>query len=298
MEHRGQQFSDRKGGHEALKRMLDVDTSIRVPRKVLDNIKSVDPKIGGIDPQRLLDEFGISALQYGNSLSQVERARFVDNTYYGLCHLADVMGVPRKWLGLAGPGGGVGIAFGARGSGGAVAHYEPGLNIINLTRYNGPGSLAHEWFHAFDARIATQCGLKGQLVSELSDRAIASSGNKIPMLKPFRALQKTITSRSTNFYSNARCISSQKGMRNYWHKKSELLARAFEAFAQDKTDELSAKATDWLAFGTRDEDNSLRDKELNPYPVGDERTQFSKVFETQLSLIWWPSDPQYREDCS
>ena len=43
---------------------------------------------------------------------------------------------------------GLAIAFGARGRGNALAHYEQDLEVINLTKLRGAGSLAHEWGHA------------------------------------------------------------------------------------------------------------------------------------------------------
>ena len=270
---------------EALKKILDLNVPIRIPKKRLDNLRSVPGTLSGVDPQKLLDEFGFRALQYGNSLSGVERARFVDNTYYSLIHLSEVLEIPRSWIGL----GGVGLAFGARGNGGAVAHYEPDLNIINLTRFNGAGSLAHEWFHAFDARIATACGAKGSLISELGDSKVFPSGKAVPMLKSFRKLQRSITKRSTDYYSNAKHIGSQRGMRNYWFRKSELLARAFEAYIQDELENLPNKHTDWLAFGTREIDCTLAEKELNPYPCRVERSEFNDIFKIQMANIWHPS---------
>lgn len=50
------------------------------------------------------------------------------------------------------------IAFGARGSGTALAHFEPARNVINLTKLKGAGSLAHEWGHALDFFLGTNCG--------------------------------------------------------------------------------------------------------------------------------------------
>lgn len=42
------------------------------------------------------------------------------------------------------------IAWGSRGSGNARAHYEPATTVINLTKFKGAGTLAHEWAHALD----------------------------------------------------------------------------------------------------------------------------------------------------
>ena len=52
------------------------------------------------------------------------------------------------------------LAFGARGQGlsGAVAHYERNYGVINLTKMQGAGALAHEWFHAADHYFGRQDG--------------------------------------------------------------------------------------------------------------------------------------------
>ncbi|MEK9231620.1 hypothetical protein, partial [Escherichia coli] len=74
----------------------------------------------------------------------------LNRAYDSLMDMADVLKVPAKALSLNGR---LGLAFGARGKGGknaAAAHYEPGQVAINLTKGNGAGSLAHEWFHALD----------------------------------------------------------------------------------------------------------------------------------------------------
>lgn len=73
-------------------------------------------------------------------------------------------------------GGELAVAFGARGTGGrgaALAHFEPGRFVMNMTRLNGAGSLAHEWFHALDRKMAIdgKCGL---YASESSVGSLAS----------------------------------------------------------------------------------------------------------------------------
>lgn len=53
------------------------------------------------------------------------------------------------------------IAFGARGKGNALAHYEPSRAVINLTKMKGAGSLAHEFGHALDDMLGVRAGLRG-----------------------------------------------------------------------------------------------------------------------------------------
>src|SRR3546814_17945201 len=57
------------------------------------------------------------------------------------------MGVPPASMSLDGS---LGVAVGARGSGKAAAHYEPGRRVVNVTRMSGAGSLAHAFAHALD----------------------------------------------------------------------------------------------------------------------------------------------------
>lgn len=64
--------------------------------------------------------------------------------------LAAILNIPRHAISFYGL---VGLAFGARGTGKASAHYEPYLNVINLTKINGGGALCHEWAHALDYNL-------------------------------------------------------------------------------------------------------------------------------------------------
>ncbi len=45
------------------------------------------------------------------------------------------------------------MAFGSRGSGQAKATYYPATKVINITKVNGKGSVAHEWGHFLDHMI-------------------------------------------------------------------------------------------------------------------------------------------------
>lgn len=70
-------------------------------------------------------------------------------------HVNTTGGVPSKALSLNGT---LGLALGARGKGKAAAHFEPSNLVINLTKTQGAGSLAHEWFHALDNYFARERG--------------------------------------------------------------------------------------------------------------------------------------------
>lgn len=107
--------------------------------------------------QMIMERFGITGIQYGNYVTQKQRGQMMNECYDALADLAYAMGVPDRFIGLNG----LALAFGARGTGGknaALAHYEPGLKVINFTRDKGRGTLAHEWGHALDNYIGVVGG--------------------------------------------------------------------------------------------------------------------------------------------
>lgn len=125
-------------------------------RPHLDHIQRVGlpDERGGrdISPDDFLTTFGFRACEFGNWLPDIERQDVLNRAYDSLSTLARVLGVEKPFLSL---GGTLAVAFGARGVGRAAAHYEPTRKVINLTRLNGAGSLAHEWFHALDDHLGS-----------------------------------------------------------------------------------------------------------------------------------------------
>lgn len=96
--------------------------------------------------------FGLKAIQSGNwVLKDKESIEFhIQRAAESMLDMADVTGIAPELLGF---GGRLGLAFGARGKGGALAHYEPVERVINITKMKGGGSLGHEYFHALDNLI-------------------------------------------------------------------------------------------------------------------------------------------------
>ncbi|GLZ19464.1 LPD1 domain-containing protein [Burkholderia plantarii] len=102
--------------------------------------------------QALKDMLGLRDVQSGNwVLKDPNSAKFhVEQTAAAMSDLADMLGIEVSALSL---GGRLGMAFGARGTGGknaARAHYEPVHRVVNLTKMGGGGCLGHELFHAID----------------------------------------------------------------------------------------------------------------------------------------------------
>ena len=114
--------------------------------------------------QHYLETFGFRGGEFGNWLNQLDRQASLNMGFEALKDLATALHISDKDIAFAGT---LAIAFGARGSGNAAAHYEPLRKVINLTKMHGAGALAHEWWHGLDDYLG---GLKG-VGGMLSDNA-------------------------------------------------------------------------------------------------------------------------------
>ena len=113
--------------------------------------------------------FGLSAVQSGKwVLNDKESAAWhITNAAASFMDMSDVTGIPVEQLGF---GGRLGMAFGARGHGGALAHYEPDTRAINITKMRGGGSLGHEYFHFLDNVINEVMGQENVSIGSYGTR--------------------------------------------------------------------------------------------------------------------------------
>ena len=115
-----------------------------------------------VTSKEFTETFGFRGIEFGNWVDQGRRQKDMNEAYDALMDLAGVLDLPPKALSLNGS---LGVGFGSRGKGGrspAAAHFEPDRVVINLTKPNGPGCLAHEWMHAvdnyFSRKLGEECG--------------------------------------------------------------------------------------------------------------------------------------------
>lgn len=127
-----------------------------------------------------LDIFQFKGGEFGNWVNDKERQASLDYCYDALMDLSDVLDISRDSITL---GHQLNIAFGARGHGSALAHFEPLYNVINLTKMKGAGSLGHEWIHALDFYLGTQYGVHN----------LATKDEKTEYPKEFTDLIKSLT---------------------------------------------------------------------------------------------------------
>lgn len=130
----------------------------KVKRRFEMIVPSTLERVGGRDvsvksTEELKKAFNLRDVQTGSYVQSdpVSAKWHVDNLAAGFADLCDVLGIRDDQVSLNGR---LALAVGARGHGGALAHYEPVERVINITKMKGGGSLGHEWFHSFDNMIA------------------------------------------------------------------------------------------------------------------------------------------------
>ncbi len=125
-----------------------------------------------VEGQDYLNEFNFKGGEFGNWLNENERQQSLNYGYDAFKDLAVALNIKPTDVTLNGE---LSIAFGARGSGNALAHYEPLRAVINLTKMRGAGSLGHEWIHAMDDLIGKQLGMKGFMSDDIRNVAVPES---------------------------------------------------------------------------------------------------------------------------
>lgn len=249
---------------------------------------------GDITPEAFSDAFGFRGVQFGNYVEGPRRQSDLNRAYDSLMDMADVLKVPAKALSLNGR---LGLAFGARGKGGknaAAAHYEPDQVAINLTKGNGAGSLAHEWFHALDNYFGQHdAAREGEITS--GDKFMTSNNKRWPQwndkekeyLHPvrqevydaFKGVMKAIN--KSGMAERALRLDDVRS-KPYWSTDIEMAARAFERYVQDKAKSAGVE-NDFLVNIRKADDHGSPDTYAYPTQAeldGGIRQAFDHLFST------------------
>ncbi len=195
--------------------------------------KDANRGTGTEDLYAIMAKYNIKGFEFGNWVTQEERAEYVSSIVSTLEDLFSVLGSRNIGINRN-----VGVAFGARGSRGAAAHYEPVLNMINLTRYNGAGSLAHEYGHALDYNL-------GSFLDQHKDHPALSGGRSVAASLPentggqLRAYVNQIVDsiRNGKNFAKMEMVNKEAMERGqnpvyspYWFRRTEVFARFFEQY--------------------------------------------------------------------
>ncbi|WP_429073508.1 LPD38 domain-containing protein [Aeromonas veronii] len=282
--------------YDELVRKLEKAKEIPHERRDINQPRVGEDMRGGADvtPELFGQAFGFRGVEFGNWVEQGRRQRDLNNAYDALMDMAAVLGISPKALSLNGE---LGLAFGARGSGGvnpAAAHYEHGKVVINLTKMNGAGSLGHEWWHALDGYFARTRGQPGDMMTEALDVSLTARESPFvhrgsvrkEMIEAFGAVNRAI--KRTALKERSRKLDDKRS-KAYWTTERELSARAFESYLIAKLQDQSA-SNDYLANivseASWDAEAALgmRLDESYPYPTAGEvpaiRAGFDQFFDT------------------
>lgn len=163
----------------------------RIERIGLSDVRNGRDIVG----EDFLKDFNIRGGEFGNWMTENDAQSSLNMAYEAFCDFADILGIPLSSVSF---GGRLAIAFGARGQGSAVAHYEPLREVINITKMKGAGSLGHEMFHALDDIVAKKLGLTKMMTESFEkDKIPESVLNVISAMKYRKATKEEIESERT-----------------------------------------------------------------------------------------------------
>ncbi|MDA5548337.1 LPD5 domain-containing protein [Yersinia massiliensis] len=252
----------------------------------------IERRNGNVTPEQFSDAFGFRGVQFGNYVEGARRQTELNDAYDSLVDMAELLNVPPKALSLNGE---LGLAFGARGKGGTKAHYEPGQVVINLTKGNGAGSLAHEWFHALDNYFGTY-DVHGEASGKRSSEFITdrkrpryelSGGKRQEITHPVRkevydAFKSAVNKVTSSEMMERAALLDGGRSKAYWTTKLEMSARAFERYLLDKA-QSKGITNDYLVNLRKADEHA--NPETYAYPTeaelnGGVRQAFDHLFQT------------------
>ncbi len=247
----------------------------RITRPHLDRLEFTRDWLNGLhaDENLFQSAYCVRGIQYGNWLlgktTDSEAQQVLNTAFNAMADLADILKLPPQTLSF---GGYLGMAFASRGKRGAAAHYEPGSSkVINLTRYQGGGALAHELGHAFShfvARIGDASDMRG-----LGHQLERSRANWNPIAKDLAHFIEHLSSHEYDYLDRSKKIDKlEQRKKPYWSTPEEMFARFFEAYTELKLINAGIRS-DYLVHSTQT---------AQGYPSHDELIKMSEKFDKYL----------------
>lgn len=220
----------------------DFYTKFRTGSKLPANITGVTSL------EKILSIYKINSVGFGNWVTQEDRFNYISALNIALYDIDKILGFDYN-IGLFQT---ISFSFGARGQGGALAHFETTTFIINVTRYKaagsskqrmflhtgGAGSVAHEYGHALDYYFGTFREYNKELAPALSGGNTTKTRYEKPKTN-LRAqmcelldaiIWETPYKETSNYYK--RLKANFEG--DYMFRRNEIFARCFEKYIQFK----------------------------------------------------------------
>lgn len=187
--------------------------------------------------------FGLQHIIVGKWVNREESALAANLIFDSLADLANILCVPPELIGLRGS---LRFAFGHGGQKGVQAHYSPAYRELALAKNAGAGSLAHEFWHAFDHYIADKMFVDDSLLSQdeymspanryacatdhwLADKALVAHPLNQQLSKLFEITFLNTNGQEPHEYVRRSIALDKLQACHYFAKPTEMMARAFEA---------------------------------------------------------------------
>lgn len=250
--------------------------------------------LGGVIPDFLTIRqlFGFRSVDIGRWVNQAEQEKAAGLFFDALCDLSQILmaqpyptpktlKIRRELISLRAT---LGLQYGTGGRPGVSAHYSPLQRNFALAKNAGPGSIAHEWFHAFDHYIAGKLFEQDMLSP---DRMFASAlwVNDADMIDHplnqlladcYQAILLSEDGDEPSELCRASVAMDKKQRSFYYSQPEEICARAFEAFIQD-----ASIKNHFLVKGSKESPEA----KAGLYPQGQHRQRINQAFSRYFSRL-------------
>lgn len=225
-------------------------------------------------------QFDFYSVEIGHWVSPAERDRAAGRFYQALCDLMQALDGPECLISLRGT---LGLQYGTGGRPGVAAHYLPATRQLALAKNAGAGSLAHEWFHAFDHYMAAKAlrpghARPGDFISSawLAQRPLRPHPLNTRLSQALaRVLLCPNGEQPSQLVVASKAADRARGS-VYYSRPEEMCARAFEAFIED-----AMPASRFLVAGSR----HSPDAKAGLYPHGQQRRGINAAFAAYFSRL-------------
>jgi len=229
---------------------------------------SHNTKITFVDVRK---RFDFRSISIGRWVSPAERDKSATQFYQALADLQQALNCPDFVISLRGT---LSFQYGIGGRPGVAAHYDPSSCCFSLAKNAGPGSIAHEWFHALDHYLADKV-FSDASSGMFASTAWLSEATPIPhtlndrLYQCFKAIALSIEGDKASEMFLASVQVDRKLRTQYYAKPEELCARAFEAYVDDKVNNT------FLVGNTRNSEEA----KYGLYPKGIQRERINSAFD-------------------
>jgi len=179
--------------------------------------------------------FGFRGIEVGKWVTREEQQIAANLFFDALCDLMDILQVPESVISLNGT---LALAFGVGGRKHVSAHYDSSKRQLALAKNAGGGSLAHEWFHAFDHFISQRMFTRqqaNQFATEMwlndIEPMVAHPLNR-RLERAFKAMLLDDTGNAPSDLVKHSVAADSLHKSFYFARPQELGARSFESMVQ------------------------------------------------------------------